>query len=154
MNFLSTFAVKTAVMFSKACKYGIRAVLYLAVNSNAEAKLGVKEIAEALDVPKPFLAKILQQLSRHQLISSSKGTGGGFYLSDADRSITLRDIIECIDGEEMFSACILGLPVCSSENPCPLHAKAMVYRQGISDLVAGNSIDDFAARIIRKKLSL
>ena len=141
-------------MFSKACKYGIRAVLYLAVKSSEETKLGVREIAEELDVPKPFLAKILQQLSRHNLISSSKGTGGGFYLSPEDRETTLRDIIECIDGEDMFSACILGLPVCSSENPCPLHAKALMYRQGVADLVANNTIDDFAAKIIRKKLSL
>lgn len=141
-------------MFSKACKYGIRAVLYLAVNSSEEAKLGAKEVAEALEVPKSFLAKILQQLSRHKLISSSRGTGGGFYLSDSDRDVTLREIIECIDGEEMFSACILGLPVCSSENPCPLHTKAMTYRRGLTDLVANNSIDDFATKIIRKKLSL
>lgn len=141
-------------MFSKACKYGIRAVFYLAVNSSEDTKLGAKEIAEALDVPKSFLAKILQQLSRHNLISSSKGSGGGFFLSDTDREISLREIIECIDGEEMFSACILGLPVCSSENPCPLHTKAMIYREGVNDLVANNTIDDFAAKIIRKKLSL
>lgn len=141
-------------MFSKACKYGIRAVLYLAVNSSEATKLGVKEIAEELDVPKSFLAKILQQLSRHNLISSSKGTGGGFYLSESDRKISLRDVIQCIDGEEMFSSCILGLPVCSSENPCPLHGKAMIYRKGVTDLVANNSIDDFATQIIRKKLTL
>lgn len=141
-------------MFSKACKYGIRAVFYLAVNSSEDAKLGAKEVAEALDVPKPYLAKILQQLSRHNLISSSKGIGGGFYLSQADREISLLDIIECIDGEEMFSACILGLPVCSSENPCPLHTQALIYRKGINDLVANNSIDDFATQIIHKKLSL
>ncbi|MCB0375140.1 MAG: Rrf2 family transcriptional regulator [Sinomicrobium sp.] len=141
-------------MFSKACKYGIRAVLYLSVHTSEDTKLGVKEIAEELDVPKPFLAKILQQLSRHNLISSSKGTGGGFYLSEADRQISLRDIIECIDGQEMFTACILGLPVCSSENPCPLHDEAQVYRMGIADLVGNNSINDFAGKIISKKLSL
>ena len=152
--FYVTFGSNKKDMFSKACKYGIRAVLYLAVNSGEDKKLGAKEIAEELEVPKSFLAKILQQLSRHHLISSSKGTGGGFYLSTTDRKTTLRDIIECIDGEDMFSACILGLPVCSSENPCPLHGKAMIYRKGITDLVANNSIDDFATQIIRKQLSL
>jgi Rrf2 family protein len=141
-------------MFSKACKYGIRAVFYLAVHSSETTKLGAKDIAEALDVPKSFLAKILQQLSRHQLISSSKGTGGGFYLSENDRNVTLRKIIECLDGEEIFSGCILGLSVCSSGNPCPLHAKTIVYRNGVSDLVGNNSIDDFATKIIREKLSL
>lgn len=141
-------------MFSKACKYGIRAVLYLAVHSSEATKVGAKDIAEALEVPKSFLAKILQQLSRHQLISSSKGIGGGFYLSENDRNVTLSKIIECIDGKEIFSSCVLGLPVCSSENPCPLHAEAEIYRNRISDLVGNNSINDFATKIIQKKLSL
>lgn len=141
-------------MFSKACKYAIRAVLYLAVNTDAEQKLGAKEIAEALDVPKSFLAKILQQLSKHQLISSTKGSGGGFYLSEADRNITIKDVVACIDGEEVFTACILGLPVCSSDNPCPLHEKAMLFRSGLTNQIEGQSIGDFAVKIAKKDLSL
>ena len=141
-------------MFSKACKYAIRAVLYLAVHSDPDHKLGAREIAEALEVPKPYLAKILQQLSRHNLISSSKGTGGGFYLNENGQQVSLRDIITCIDGEDPFSACILGLPVCSSENPCPLHDKAMTYRKGLSELVENQSIAAFAGKIVRKKLTL
>lgn len=65
-------------MFSKACTYAIRAALYLAVHAGPQARLGVKEIAEALDVPKHFLAKILQQLVRNNLVSSVKGPSGGF----------------------------------------------------------------------------
>lgn len=141
-------------MFSKACTYGIRAVLYLAVHTDADHKLGVKEIAEALNVPKPFLAKILQQLSRHHVVSSSKGTGGGFYLDKEKNDITLRDVVEVIDGSDIFSACILGLPVCSSANPCPLHHKALVYRQGIVDLINNQSIEDFVKKINKKDLSI
>ena len=69
-------------MFSQACKYAIRAVLYLAVHASEGKKVGVKDIAAALDVPKYFLAKILQQLSRNNLISSTKGPSGGFFLSE------------------------------------------------------------------------
>lgn len=141
-------------MFSKSCKYAIRAVLYLGVNTDANNKLGVKEIAEALNIPKSFLAKILQQLSRHNLVSSSKGAGGGFYLEKENNSITLRDIIECIDGKEVFSSCILGLPVCSSENPCPLHAKALKYRKGLENTIDNQSIEAFVRKINTKKLSL
>ena len=68
-------------MFSKSCKYGIRAVLYLAVHSTNEKRLGVTEIASELDVPKHFLAKILQQLAKENLISSTKGPTGGFFLN-------------------------------------------------------------------------
>ena len=141
-------------MFSKACKYGMRAVLYLAVHANTGQKLGAKEIAEALDVPKPFLAKILQQLSRQGLISSSKGTNGGFYLSEENMKISLRDVIESIDGPDVFSSCILGLPVCSSDNPCPLHEQALIYREGLEEIIDTQSIDKFAKQIVKLDLTL
>ena len=141
-------------MFSKSCQYAIRAVLYLAVNARPAQKTGAKEIAEALNVPSPFLAKILQQLARHGLVSSSKGAGGGFYLQEQDLQVTLSQIIDCIDGKGAMSACVLGLPVCSSENPCPLHFKALSYRSGLEKLTQGQTVGQLAKKIISKKLSL
>jgi len=141
-------------MFSKACKYGIRAVLYLAVHASKGKKLGAKEVADALDVPKPFLAKILQQLSRHNLISSSKGMGGGFYLNEENQANSLKGIIETIDGQDVFSTCILGFAVCSSEDPCPLHAKYSIYKEGILELIENQSIKQFAIKIRTQKRSI
>lgn len=141
-------------MFSKSCKYAIRAVLYLAVNSNEEKKLGVKEISEELDVPKHFLAKILQQLSKHGLISSTKGPSGGFYLSESDLHKPLRLVVESIDGPEVFHSCILGLPVCSSENPCPLHTTAFAYRQGLLQLLDDQDIEELARKVKTNELNI
>lgn len=141
-------------MFSKSCKYAIRAVLFLAVNASEEKKLGAKDIAEELDIPKHFLAKILQQLSRHQLIASTKGTGGGFYLEENNLNANLEAIIECIDGQSVFTSCILGLPVCSSENPCPLHHKSLKYREGLKATLSNQTIKDLAAKVISKRLTI
>ena len=154
LRFRLNNTTKTESMFSKSCKYAIRAVLYLAVHSTEEKKFGVKEIAEALDIPKPFLAKLLQQLSRQGLISSAKGPSGGFFLSEDDRAAPLRQVVEAIDGPEVFSSCILGLPTCSSRNPCPLHTKAINYRESLLKLVDDQSIQDLAKRIQRMKLAL
>ncbi|MCB0554499.1 MAG: Rrf2 family transcriptional regulator [Phaeodactylibacter sp.] len=141
-------------MFSKSCKYAIRAVLYLAANASEAQKAGVKEIADALDVPKHFLAKILQDLSRHNLISSAKGPSGGFFLSEKNRRATLRSVVESIDGPDIFTSCILGLPVCSSENPCPLHSQAMKYRNGLLDLIEHQPIEEVARKVREKGLQL
>lgn len=141
-------------MFSKSCKYALRAVLYLAIHSSVEQKLGVREIAEALSVPGPFLAKILQQLSRNNLIASVKGPSGGFYLSDSNRRTSLRKVVECMDGPEVFSSCILGLPVCSSANPCPLHTQAFIYREGLLKLVEQQTIEEVARRVELETLKL
>ncbi len=141
-------------MFSKSCKYAMRAVLFLALNSSPKKKLGVNQIAEELDVPKHFLAKILQQLSRNLLISSTKGPSGGFFLSEENLNTSLRKVVETIDGPEVFNSCILGLPVCSFENPCPLHFKAIEYRNGLLEVIEGNSIKELAIRVKEKKLTI
>lgn len=141
-------------MFSKSCKYAIRAVLFLAANASEAQKMGVREIADALGVPKHFLAKILQDLSRHNLVSSVKGPSGGFFLSDKNMRATLRSVVECIDGPEIFTGCILGLPVCSSENPCPMHKQAVVYRAGLLDLIEHQPIVEVARKVKEQGLKL
>ncbi|MBL4709714.1 MAG: Rrf2 family transcriptional regulator [Flavobacteriales bacterium] len=108
-------------MLTNAAKYAIRSTLYLATNSSEENKVGVKKIAEELDVPLAFLAKLLQQLTKNNIVSSTKGPHGGFYLSEFNGRKTVWDIIGCIDGVEKFSQCFLGLPDCSNENPCSVH---------------------------------
>ena len=65
-------------MLSNSSKYAINAVIYLAANSSESKRIGVKEVADALHIPLPFLAKILQALVRKKVISSNKGPGGGF----------------------------------------------------------------------------
>ena len=69
-------------MLSNACKYAIRSILYLAMHNEENKRIGVKKIAEELETPQPFLAKLLQQLTRNKLVSSSKGPTGGFFLDD------------------------------------------------------------------------
>lgn len=60
-------------MLTNATKIAIRATLYLAMFSNETKKLGVKHIAETLEIPKPFLAKLLQKLNKNDIVSSTKG---------------------------------------------------------------------------------
>jgi Rrf2 family protein len=105
-------------------------------------------------VPKHFLAKILQELSRQDLIASIKGPHGGFYLSENNLEAPLLNIIKSIDGPQVFRSCILGLPVCSSENPCPLHSKAAKYRNGLLELVGNQSIKDLATSVALENLTL
>ena len=129
-------------------------MLYLAANAKQNKKVVVKEIAEALDVPGPFLAKLMQQLARAQLISSTKGPNGGFYMNEKNMRSNLRQVVETLDGPEVFSSCIMGLPQCSSENPCPLHEKAIIFRHSLLDLLEKQSITEMAQRIQDAGLSL
>ncbi len=108
-------------MLSKSTTYAIRAVLFLSSNSSEEKKYSPTAIARCIDIPAPFLAKTLQELTKRNLISSRKGRNGGFYLTDKDRLNTLITVVDAIDGVSKFHECSLGLPVCDDKKPCPLH---------------------------------
>ncbi|WP_228238308.1 RrF2 family transcriptional regulator [Allomuricauda sp. M10] len=108
-------------MLSNSSKYAIKGVIYLALNSNEDHKVMVREIYEVIHVPEAYLAKLLQELSRHHVISSVRGPKGGFYLSQEDQKRTLMDIVKVIDGEKKVNSCVMGVNTCDRSNPCVLH---------------------------------
>ncbi len=135
-------------MLSKASKYAVRATLYLAIHSNGGHKIGVDEIAESLKVPKHFLAKVLQHLSKQKIISSVKGPGGGFYLSPLNRNISILEVINAFD-PQIFTECVLGLPSCSHDKPCPLHIQAFAFRDGLKYQFENQNLSELAERIAK-----
>ncbi|MBT8245701.1 MAG: Rrf2 family transcriptional regulator [Winogradskyella sp.] len=134
-------------MFSNSTKYAIKAVLYLAVHSSEQHKIVINDIAEPINVPKAYLAKLLQELSRQSIISSTKGLKGGFYLSNKDRERNIKDIIDVIDGEDRLNSCLLSLKDCDSKNPCSLHHLAYSQKQIILDNFKSKSLNDLAMHL-------
>lgn len=134
-------------MLSNSSKYAINAVLYLAVNSSVENKIGVREIAEALHIPTAFLAKLLQTLAKKEAICSSKGPGGGFYLTEQKAKAPLVDIIHYIDGIDKFANCLLGLRKCSEETPCPMHYAVYPFKLQFLQELEKHSIEYFADKV-------
>ncbi|WP_420321982.1 RrF2 family transcriptional regulator [Flagellimonas sp.] len=108
-------------MLTTSSKYAIKAVLFLALHSSEDHKLMVKDIFDRINVPKEYLAKILQMLSKQGIISSSRGPKGGFYLSDANKELPLISIVDVIEGRQRLVSCMLSIKECDSENPCALH---------------------------------
>jgi Rrf2 family protein len=134
-------------MFSNSTKYAIKAVLYLAVHSSEEQKIMIKDIAEPINVPKHYIAKILQTLSKLDLISSHKGPTGGFYLSEENRQVKVSAIVNAIDGEQRINSCLLSLSECNSSNPCSLHHLAYSEKQQIIRRFDNTSLNDLAEHI-------
>lgn len=108
-------------MLSKSCEYALKSLLYITQNSQNEERVGAKEIASNLNIPFHFAAKLLQVLSKADIISSQKGPNGGFYMTSQNLKHSLADVVRAIDGNGIFVNCILGLKTCSEKRPCPLH---------------------------------
>lgn len=112
-------------MLSATCKYGIRAVIFIASKPDPQANTGLKEITDQLRIPQPYLAKILQTLARKKILHSTKGPHGGFLLSVPADKLTLMDIIDAIDGRNFFDSCYVTGEKCNLDKPddgmCILH---------------------------------
>lgn len=130
-------------MFSKACEYGIRGMLYIARSSKEGARVGIKEIAKAIDSPEPFMAKILQDLSRKGLVLSIKGPNGGFYMDTRHLRISLADIVTAIDGDQLFNGCGLGLKACNEKKPCPIHYEFKTIRSNLKSMLQSTALEEF-----------
>jgi Rrf2 family transcriptional regulator, iron-sulfur cluster assembly transcription factor len=133
-------------MLSNSCRYGIRAVIYLASQPESSGKTGIKKISQDLDLPTPFLAKILQLLAKQKILSSTKGPHGGFSLLKDPQTISLYDIVNTIDGDEIFTNCVMHNGSCASvdnnKKPCPLHDDYSKTRNDRINLFRNKTISD------------
>lgn len=130
-------------MFSKACEYAIRALIYIAQKTEHGGKVGTKEISKGIASPEHFIAKILQDLSRKGLVESTKGPNGGFFIGEDSKKHTLADIVNAVDGDFLFTGCALGLKSCSEKRPCPLHDEFKAIRTKMHDMLKSASVGEF-----------
>lgn len=134
-------------MISKTCGYAIRGVIFLATDENRNSKVGIQEIAEKLKLPQHFMGKILQELVRKEILMSTKGPHGGFYVNDSILDLSIIRIVEAIDGLAVLKKCFLGRDECSSENPCPMHDDFEVCRSAIFQTFEKKNIRYFVEHI-------
>lgn len=133
-------------MFSKACEYGIRASTYIALQSLEGRRVSLKEIAEEIDSPVAFTAKILQLLSKNNIVDSVQGVYGGF---EIDRKqidgLKLSQIVDAIDGDKIYAGCGLGLKECNANKPCPVHDKFVDIRNNLKHMLENTSLFEMTA---------
>jgi len=137
-------------MFSKACEYGIKASLHIAHQSLSGRRVGVKDIAKAINSPEAFTGKILQQLVRFDIVKSNKGPTGGFEIEQKNLSkIKLSQIVSAIDGDTIYRGCGLGLKNCNELKPCPVHDKFKSIRNELKVMLETTSLDELVHDVER-----
>lgn len=134
-------------MLSKSTEYAIRALVFIQLENWKQRRPGVSEIARETEAPPAFTAKILQILTRHRLVQSMKGRGGGFFFSEDSRPITIYDVIHVMEGDGLFCSCFIGLKNCSNENPCPLHSDYGKVRDEIYAIVKKETVRGLATKV-------
>lgn len=146
MSYFKTKQSQYVMLLSKRCEYGLRAALYLATE-DLDGYVAIRDVSRALGIPYHFLAKIVQDLIGAGLLTSHRGPAGGVALARPTTRITLREIVLALDGPGVFTACVLGLPGCGLQRPCPLHDQWAETRDRFHRMFEEATLGSMAARI-------
>lgn len=123
--------------------YGIRALIYLAQNPGDPVKASV--IAEAMDIPQNFLHQVLQVLHRAGLVRSRPSRNGGYLLALPAEDVTVRAIIEALEGPLDTGECALRGGPCHWDEVCALHWVWSSAREALENSLSSATLADVAA---------
>ncbi len=136
-------------MLSQAVGYAATALGHIAAAGGKPVL--VKEIADAANLPAPYLAKIIQVLARKGMVATQRGIGGGVTLARSPGEITMFDLCVGLDDPAVLPQCMLGTAACSDERACPAHKFWTVQRGKIHDYLRSMTIADVAAFETRRR---
>jgi Rrf2 family protein len=105
----------------------------------------LSEVSERQKVPASFLSKIFQHLSKAGIVSSSRGTGGGFMLTKTPEDITLLEVLEAIEGRIALNVCLSNGDVCGNRPVCPVHEVWRDAQEQLFTTLRKHSFADLAA---------
>jgi Rrf2 family protein len=124
-------------------EYAIRGIVYLAKQPPGKVVL-VSEVAEVTGVSQTFLAKIFQNFAKLGLVNSFRGTGGGFLLGRPAARITLRQVVEAVEGSIIPNRCLSEEGSCNRETECTVHPIWRKVQVEIAAILDSVTLEDLA----------
>ncbi len=141
------------MILSRTSQYAIQALIFIATRPSGEPVLN-REIASYLGVPSAYLAKIMQNLCKGNLLYSYRGRLGGFCLREGAEKTGLMQILMMTEGPSFTQDCVLGLKVCSDATACPMHAKWLPIKQKIVAILNDQTLEKLARAVQSGKYRL
>jgi len=140
------------VIYTDSGKYAIRALTYMASQDTQDVPASAADVAAAEHIPPYYLAKVLQDLARVDLLSSVRGRGGGFLLRRPAKDIRVLEILEAVENiKRITTECVLGLDQCNDSVPCPMHETWKKFREEFLARITSLTLADLADELSRKR---
>ncbi|HUU50798.1 MAG TPA: Rrf2 family transcriptional regulator [Nitrospinota bacterium] len=129
-------------------EYGILGVTYIA--QQEKDIVYTREVAESWELPESFLAKIFQRLSKNGILNSYKGVRGGFSLAKSPEEITLKEILDIVQGPTTIGWCEVDNEKCNRFKNCSLSKVLDKVRDNMKNIFENTTIADIAKEKITK----
>lgn len=125
---------------SRKTDYALRMLAMLAIDK--EGLLSVRVAAEQSDVPYSFARSIQHSLVQAGIIESLRGVRGGMRLNVDPAKITVREIVEAVQGPLVMNDCTAEDSVCSRMEGCCFHAIFMGGQTLLRNYLDSVTLDD------------
>jgi len=132
------------MILNRSAQYILQVLMHLAAHP-AGRPVVARELADTLQIPPHYLAKLLQQPCRVGWLSSTRGRGGGFVLSPGAENITLLEIVMLTKGERINRECLLGFKECDDKTACVMHCHWKPIKQALLGQFGGYTLAQLAS---------
>ncbi len=131
-------------MYGRQTEYAIAVMSRLAeVYDGGETRLSAADVADSRGLQRPFVAKILSQLSQAGLVIGSRGPGGGSALARDPKTIKLYDVFKLFERVDSDDSCPFGGDRCGVGQPCPLHDNLVAVKKAMDHLLYKTTFEVF-----------
>lgn len=122
-------------------KYGLKAIFELSLHVN-EGPMPLNMIASRQKIPEQYLEQIFSRLKKSQLITSVRGSQGGYFLNREPNDITVGDVLTILEGPVSLSQCIIDEGCCENSNDCSTKLVWEKLKNGIEDVLNSITLQD------------
>ena len=137
------------MQITRAADYAVRVVIHL-TSLPPGTNVRRPDIAKATNVAESFLSKVLQQLVQSGMVSSQRGSGGGFRLAAARDTISVLDVVQAIEGPIRLNICLEQGPSCARKAWCPAHDVWVEAQAALERVLRSAMVADLAEKAVIK----
>jgi len=127
---------------SKKADYGLIALKHLAQHS--DGSVSAREIATEYKIPAPLLAKVLQRLARHGVVTARHGSSGGYQLARHPKEISALEVINAVDGPVVITSCVTNHGNCDQSSTCTVREPLRRVNESIAQVLRSVTISQMA----------
>ena len=138
-----------SMQLTRACEYAIKSLLYLALQ-DPETRVMTSEVAIAQEIPVNFVRKILEALAKTGMVESHRGAGGGFTLARGPETITIRQIVEAVEGPLALNQC-LSQNICENKPHCPMSEVWQEAQRAVESVLERYTLADIVHSINQRR---
>ena len=140
------------MIYTDSGKYAIRAVTFIASREHPDNPVSAADVAAAEQIPPYYLAKVLQDLARADILDSVRGRGGGFLLRRDAKEIGVMEVLEAVENvRRLTKECVLGLDECDDSVSCPMHRTWKRFRESLLKRLGTMTVRDLVVELRRKR---